>query len=131
MTNRLDAILAVKQLEVQALYALIAENPHHPIAQVLKTPTKRANLQRFKASLSGNGLSLIAEVKRCSPSAGLFAPELDATKCALDYVQSGANAISVLTDEQFFRGSLHDLTQVVQRVRTYATPILRLSLIHI
>jgi indole-3-glycerol phosphate synthase len=57
-------------------------------------------------------ISLIAEVKRRSPSAGDLAQALDPVQQALAYERGGACAISVLTDARYFGGSLHDLSQV-------------------
>jgi indole-3-glycerol phosphate synthase len=52
---------------------------------------------------------VIAEIKRCSPSKGPLRPDLDPSDLASIYEQNGASAISVLTDNQFFGGSLDDL----------------------
>jgi indole-3-glycerol phosphate synthase/phosphoribosylanthranilate isomerase len=61
------------------------------------------------AALSGGGLKVIAEVKRASPSQGALAPDLDAGACAYEYQDHGAAAVSVLTEPDFFSGSLADL----------------------
>lgn len=55
------------------------------------------------------GVSLIAELKRASPSKGILAPHLDLFEVADIYTQNGASAISVLTDEKFFMGKLETL----------------------
>ena len=55
------------------------------------------------------GVSLIAELKRASPSKGVLAPHLDLFQVADIYAQNGASAISVLTDEKFFMGKLETL----------------------
>jgi indole-3-glycerol phosphate synthase len=56
--------------------------------------------------------ALIAELKRASPSKGILAPHLDLFQVADLYTQNGASAISVLTDEKFFLGSLDTLRQL-------------------
>src|SRR6266542_6773687 len=76
----------------------------------------------FHAALSGPGLSLIAEIKRASPSAGDIAPEIDRLALARAYEQGGAAAISVLTEPDHFRGSLDDLRAVRDAV---GLPVLR------
>ncbi len=69
--------------------------------------------RRFRNALTAEqSVSLIAEVKKASPSKGLIRPDFDAAQLARDYVQGGAAAISVLTDENFFQGGLHDLVAV-------------------
>lgn len=60
----------------------------------------------------GDGVSVIAEVKRCSPSAGQLADVRDPSALALDYAKGGATAISVLTEWRRFQGSLDDLANV-------------------
>ena len=75
----------------------------------------------FRAALEAPGLSLIAEVKRKSPSQGDIAP-LDAAKVARAYAQGGARAVSVLTEPHYFAGSDADLVRVRRAVEL---PVLR------
>lgn len=63
----------------------------------------------FTAALSGPGISLIAEFKRASPSAGPIAGGSSIARMAKAYARGGASAMSVLTDRLFFSGSLEDL----------------------
>jgi indole-3-glycerol phosphate synthase len=63
-------------------------------------------------ALRGPSLGLIAEVKRASPSRGVLCADLDPQALARTYAGSGAAAISVLTEEQHFQGSLDDLRAV-------------------
>ncbi len=67
-------------------------------------------------------VKLIAEIKRRSPSKGDLAPDLDVAELASLYRDAGASALSVLTDEKYFGGSMDDL--VVAR-RSVALPVLR------
>lgn len=57
-------------------------------------------------------MALAAEFKRASPSKGAIALDLNAGEQAVRYTRAGANIISVLTEEQWFQGSLADMTQV-------------------
>ena len=63
----------------------------------------------FRRALEAPGLSVIAEIKRRSPSKGDLALGLDPTHLASTYEMAGAAALSVLTDEEFFGGSFEDL----------------------
>src|SRR5579871_3856168 len=76
----------------------------------------------FAATLHTGRLAVIAEIKRASPSRGVFAPDLDAAAQARLYAEGGAAAISVLTDEHFFHGSLDDLRAAAAAV---TLPLLR------
>ncbi|MFN7097882.1 MAG: indole-3-glycerol-phosphate synthase, partial [Gammaproteobacteria bacterium] len=70
-------------------------------------------------------LSVIAEIKRKSPSKGELAPINNPLELAAKYVVGGANALSILTDQQFFGGSLNDLVTVVKMLGHDRIPILR------
>jgi indole-3-glycerol phosphate synthase len=76
----------------------------------------------FEAALRGGSVAIIAEIKRRSPSAGTINPTLNARALAGTYAAHGAAAISVLTDEPFFGGSLADLRDVAHAV---GRPVLR------
>ena len=75
----------------------------------------------FAQALQGPGLSLIAEIKRRSPSKGVLAPGLDAAKTARAYAAGGASAISCLTDRTFFGAVDGDF----ERARSASLPVLR------
>ena len=87
----------------------------------------------FAAALTAEaGASLIAEVKRASPSKGLIAKDWSPTAIAETYAASGAAAISCLTDARFFQGKLAYLAEIVEylRARNLITPLLRKEFIY-
>jgi indole-3-glycerol phosphate synthase len=73
-------------------------------------------------ALRGKRVAVIAEVKRRSPSAGVIREDLDPSERAASYARHGAAAISVLTDQPHFGGSVDDLRAAASRVRV---PLLR------
>ncbi len=77
----------------------------------------------LRAALAGPDVAVVAEIKRASPSRGVFPVDVDPARVALDYVAGGAAALSVLTDEPFFRGSLADLRATADAVRSTARPV--------
>ena len=76
----------------------------------------------FKKALSGEDISIIAEVKKASPSKGVIVEDFDYLAIAKDYEAAGASAISVLTEPYFFMGSDDYLKEIAQNVDI---PVLR------
>lgn len=76
----------------------------------------------FYKALSKKGLSYILEVKKVSPSKGLIAPHFDYVAIAQNYEAIGADAISVLTEPDFFQGDIRYLKEITQNV---SIPVLR------
>jgi len=102
----LDRIVAAKRQELER------RRQEEPLG-VLRTRLPQAPPTRSLAqALRGPSLGLIAEVKRASPSRGVLRGDLDPQALARTYAGSGAAAISVLTEEQHFQGSLDDLKAV-------------------
>jgi indole-3-glycerol phosphate synthase len=66
---------------------------------------------------AANGIAVIAELKKASPSKGLIRPQLDVKAVAVEYAAAGAAALSVLTEPEFFLGSLENLRSVSAAVQ--------------
>ncbi len=111
----LARIVGRKQEELTAL------RPRLPALE--KLAAARIGLQRgFRRALLQRPPAIIAEVKKASPSKGLLAADFRPVETALAYQSGGAAALSVLTDQDFFQGSLEDL----ENVRAAITlPVLR------
>lgn len=76
----------------------------------------------FKDAIADEGLSVIAEVKKASPSKGLIQPDFEPVKIAREYEKAGAKAISCLTEEHYFQGSSKYLADIRKNVNI---PLLR------
>ena len=125
--NKLDEIIADKRIEVEALLPRLEE--------LRDTAREREDFRSFFTALGGglrdqelgegygtNELAVIAEVKKASPSAGIIAEDFDHIAIAKAYEKAGANALSILTDENYFKGHLSYLAEIRQVVDL---PILR------
>lgn len=99
-TSILDRILVEKRREVERATRLIPLEAIRSQASALRAPRGFA-----KALVRSAPRSVIAEVKRASPSAGVIRDDLDPVAIARSFSQAGAAALSVLTDETFFGGS--------------------------
>lgn len=108
--NILEKIIAQKRRRVEE------EKKKCPQKELEKMLQQSSPPLDFTAALAAPGLSLIAEFKRASPSRGLISSSSCPHTVARAYQQGGAAAISVLTEEDFFRGSSQDLQQVRQAV---------------
>ena len=95
-----------------------------PIEAVIEQARQRPPARDFAAALRAPGVGVIAEIKRGSPSKGLFAPELDPAALARTFEAIGAAAISVLTAPDFF-ASDDDLRAACAALAGAPTPILR------
>lgn len=76
----------------------------------------------FKKALKGKGTNIIAEIKKASPSKGVIRHVFNPVEIAIEYEKNGAKAISVLTDRQYFQGSIQYLAEVANSVKI---PVLR------
>lgn len=95
-----------------------------PFDELCRIAAQRNTSNSFIAALQHPGVGLMAEIKRGSPSKGLFAPDLSPAKLARTYLDIGAVAVSVLTSHAFF-ASDDDLCQAAEALRGSGMPLLR------
>jgi len=120
--DKLSEIMAAKRREIESRIRPVRDNELSNLGARLNEGVS------FLDSLSSpNELSVIAEIKRKSPSAGDIAPSASAVEQAREYVNAKADALSVLTDEPYFGGSLQDLWDVNDFLCVHgrSTPTLR------
>ena len=118
--NILDKIVARKHEEVA-----LAKR-HISLADLQRklenVPETRGFLKALQTQVNAQKPAVIAEVKKASPSKGIISPNFDPIMAAKRYEQSGASALSVLTDRDFFQGDDAYLEKIKQHV---ALPLLR------
>src|SRR4051812_32331225 len=115
----LQQIVATKKLEGLAAKATTPETELH--ARVKDAPATRNFFAAVTKEPEGL-VNIIAEVKKASPSAGVMKEDFDPVAIAKVYEAAGADALSVLTDEQYFGGKLEYIEAVKKEV---ALPVLR------
>ena len=111
----LDEIVTAKKEE------LTKRKQTMPLVRLEFTSLKKLD---FASALRGDGIRLIAEVKKASPSKGVMCPNLDPVKLARTYADNGASAISVLTEAKYFQGSLEHLASIHRELQGQK-PLLR------
>jgi indole-3-glycerol phosphate synthase len=117
MPTILDKIVATKLREIETAKWAV------PLAELERRVANLPAARDFTEALDRSGVvSVIAEVKKASPSAGVIRADFDPVAIARTYARHGAVAISVLTDVEYFQGSLTYLTAVREAV---ACPVLR------
>jgi len=116
--NFLQNIIALKRKEIEA------RKSKRPITEFVDSKRLLKGIRPFKEAISGgDGLNLIAEIKKKSPSFGRnFFRKLDIAGIANIYKKEGAKAMSVLTDKKFFSGSILHINEVKRAVDL---PVLR------
>jgi len=117
---------------VRAVPDILARIVEHKRAELARDLPQRAELERragarsdyrdFKSALTAHPPSVIGEIKKASPSKGVLTEHFDPASNARMYASGGAAALSVLTDREFFHGSLSDLETARAAV---SVPVLR------
>jgi len=118
----MDFLTEIIELKAKRLEAAKTARPFGSVKDQALGIRSNAFPHALHASLSRPQLNIIAEVKRASPSLGLIKGDADPAKIAAEYESGGAAAVSVLTEEDRFKGSLDDLRNVRAVVKI---PVLR------
>ena len=113
----LSEILAIKRSEVDSRKAVVSL--HQMQERIVDAPLVRG----FREALSkADGIAIIAEVKKASPSKGVIRHDFDPLEIARVYEANGATCLSVLTDDPYFQGKLEYLSGIRESIRV---PLLR------
>jgi indole-3-glycerol phosphate synthase len=110
----LDEIISCKKKEVEEIKKFLSFN--------MLSSKDLPEIRNFKKALEREGISIIAEIKSSSPSAGIIRKNMNYIRIAKLYEDNGASAVSVLTDKNFFGGNNNHLKAIKKEV---SLPILR------
>jgi len=115
--NKLDEIIAHKKKEIEPRIRPVSDR------ELLRFGEQSKKSSSFFSALNcGTHLAVIAEIKRRSPSAGAIQPSANAEEQARKYLNAGVDAMSILTDEKYFGGTIRDLWDVNDLLATRASP---------
>ena len=120
----LDRIVADSRLELEARKRSL------PLGELKRVVSEQPPPLDFAAALRGDGIRLIAEVKKASPSRGVIRPDFSPVEIARTYATNGASAISVLTEARYFQGSLDHLRDIRDALGDKRLPLLRKDFIY-
>ena len=111
MSNTLEKIITDKKISVEKY------KKSYKIEDLKKKVSLYKNYLDFKDKLKNNEVSVIAEIKKASPSAGVIVENYDPKAIAKKYLNSGASCLSILTEENYFKGKLEHIDEVKKEVR--------------
>jgi indole-3-glycerol phosphate synthase len=122
MTQQTETIL--DRIVADTREVIAAAKKRAPIADVRSRAEKSPKPRGFAAALRGPHITMIAEVKKASPSRGVLRADFDPVWIAGRYAEGGAAALSVLTDAKHFQGSLDFLPAIREKLPS-GPPLLR------
>lgn len=112
--NILEEIINNKKLQIEK------EKIEKPLQSLINIENRV--IRDFETALKGNRLSIIAEVKKASPSKGIIDPDFNPSRTALNYEKNGVDAISVITEKNYFLGNDENIRIVKEKA---SMPVLR------
>jgi indole-3-glycerol phosphate synthase len=104
---------------------LLLRKKRLPLTEVKRQASRQPPALSFSQALSCTGIVIIAEVKKASPSKGVICRDFDPVRIARMYSSGGASAISILTEEKYFEGSLAYLKAIRDDLGSKRPPLLR------
>jgi indole-3-glycerol phosphate synthase len=114
--------MIIDEIAAQRRKQLARQKSAVSFEELKKVASRAASPKGFKAALLKGRLSVIAEIKKASPSKGIICADFHPVEIAKTYEAAGADALSVLTEEYYFKGSSDYLQEIRQAV---SVPILR------
>ena len=110
MSNILEKIISDKKTNVEKYKNLFS------IEILKKKILEYDKYLNFKDKLKQKKISVVAEIKKASPSAGIIVKNYDPKLIAKQYLNSGADCLSVLTEEKYFKGKLEDINEIKKEI---------------
>ena len=111
MSNTLKKIIVDKKSNVEKY------KNSFTVSDLKKRISSYKNYLNFKDKLKNNGVSVVAEIKKASPSAGVIVENYEPKTIAKQYLNSGASCLSILTEENYFKGKLEHIDEVKKEVK--------------
>ena len=111
MSNTLEKIIADKRSNIEKY------RKSYKVEDLKNKISSYKNYLNFKDKLKNNEVSVIAEIKKASPSAGIIVENYDPKTIAKQYLNSGASCLSILTEENYFKGKLEHINEVKREVK--------------
>ena len=111
MTNTLEKIIADKKNNIEKY------KNSFTVEDLKKKISSYKNYLNFKDKLKKNEVSVIAEIKKASPSAGIIVENYNPKAIAKQYLSSGASCLSILTEENYFKGKLEHIDEVKKEIK--------------
>ena len=111
MNNILKKIIFKKKITIENF------KKSYSVEQLKNHISSKDNYLNFKDKLDNKKISVIAEIKKASPSAGILIERYNPIEIAKIYLKSGASCLSILTEENYFKGKMEHISQVKKEVK--------------